>query len=358
MRRDFLPAVGGVEAALEAPARAARRPATNVGSRAGSLPRAPRELLLRSSPSTAAPADDHAAASSAARELDERVGGARGGAAGGANQRDLALRVEPFDLRRRQRPGGELGLDGRARDERDAVTGLDGAPHRLLQAELEAHIEVAQAQPQAAQLVLDDLADAGAFLHHDHVLAAQLVERDRASGEGVAGRAREDHLVVEERLEPGGTMPARRTDDAELELARGDALDHGLRVRDGQRDLHARVSALELAEQQRHDDRGRAGGRSELELAAELTLALAGELVEQLLLEREQPLRAAVEPQAGLGRLDAAAGAVEELRAEPLLQRAHLERDGRLRDTKALGGLREAAALDDCDRTPQVDACP
>ncbi len=209
------------------------------------------------------------------------------------------------------------------------------------------HVEVAQAHPQRAQLVLDDLADAGALLHHDQVLAAQLVDRDGASGERMSGRAREDHLVVEERLELDRAMPARRADDAELELPGGDALDHGLRVRHGQRDLHTGVRALELAEQQRHDDRRRAGRRSEPELALELALPLAGELVEQLLLEREQPLRAPVEPQAGLGRLDAAAGAVEQLRAEPLLQRSHLERNGRLRDAQPLGGLREAAALDD-----------
>ena len=77
---------------------------------------------------------------------------------------------------------------------------------------------------------------------------------------------------------------------------------------------------------------------------------LAGDLVEQLLLEREQALRAAVQPQARLGRLDATSGAVEELRAEPLLERAHLERHGRLRDAETLGRLREAAALDDGDK--------
>ena len=207
----------------------------------------------------------------------------------------------------------------------DAVPGLDRAPDRLLQAQLEPHVEVAQAQPQPAQLVLDDLADAGAFLHHDHVLAAQLVDRDGASGECVAGRARENHLVVEERLEPDGTVPARGADDPELELPRGDALDHGLRIRHGQRDLHSGVGALELAEQERHDDRRRARGGSELELAAELALTLTGELVEQLLLEREQALCAAVEAQAGLGRLDATARAVEQLRPEPLLERPHLE---------------------------------
>ena len=142
-------------------------------------------------------------------------------------------------------------------------------------------------------------------------------------------------------------MPARGADDAELEVAGGDALDDGLRVRHGQRDLDAGVRALELAEQERHDDRGGAGGGAELQLAGELALALARELVQQLLLEGEQPLRAAIEPQAGLGRLDAASGAVEELRAEPLLERAHLQRDGRLGDSEPLCGLREAAALDD-----------
>ena len=141
-------------------------------------------------------------------------------------------------------------------------------------------------------------------------------------------------------------MAAGRADDAELELARGDALDHGLRVGDRQRDPDARVLALELAEQQRHDDRRGACRRAELQLAGELALALAGDLVEDLSLEREQPLGAAIEPHAGLGRLDAAAGAVEQLRPEPLLERPHLQRDGGLGDAEALGRLREAAPLD------------
>ena len=176
---------------------------------------------------------------------------------------------------------------------------------------------------------------------------AQLVERDGPAGERVAGRAREDHLVVEERLERDRAVAPGGADDAELELARGDALDDGLRVGDGQRDPDAGMRALELAEQQRHDDRRRAGRGADLQLARELALALAGDLVEELLLEREQPLGAAVEPQPGLGRLDAAAGAVEELRPEPLLERPHLQRDGRLGDAEPLGRLREAAPLDD-----------
>ena len=73
----------------------------------------------------------------------------------------------------------------------------------------------------------------------------------------------------------------------------------------------------------------------------------SADLGDELLLEREQPLRAAVEPQPGLGRLDAPARAVEELRPEPLLERPHLEADRRLRHAEPLGGLREAAPLDD-----------
>ena len=90
----------------------------------------------------------------------------------------------------------------------------------------------------------------------------------------------------------------------------------------------------------------RVAGR-ELELPAELALGLARDLLEDLVFEREQPLRAAVEPQPSLGRLHSAAGAVEELGPEPLLERAHLERDCRLRHAEPLGRLREAASLDD-----------
>ena len=71
------------------------------------------------------------------------------------------------------------------------------------------------------------------------------------------------------------------------------------------------------------------------------------DLVEHLLLELEQALRAAVETQAGLRRLHPAAGAVEQLGAEPLLERPHLERDRGLGDTEPLRRLREAPPLDD-----------
>jgi len=66
-----------------------------------------------------------------------------------------------------------------------------------------------------------------------------------------------------------------------------------------------------------------------------------------LLLEGEEPLRAAIETDAGFGGLDAPPRAVEELLAEPLLERADLETDRGLRDTEALSRLREALELDD-----------
>ena len=82
-------------------------------------------------------------------------------------------------------------------------------------------------------------------------------------------------------------------------------------------------------------------------VAGELALAGVGDLLQQLLLEREHALRAAVEPEARLGRLDAPARAVEQAPAEPLLERADLKAHCRLRDAELLGGVREALLLDD-----------
>ena len=104
---------------------------------------------------------------------------------------------------------------------------------------------------------------------------------------------------------------------------------------------------VELAEEDGHDDGGRAGRGADRELAGERAGALGGDLVEHLLLELEQALGAAEEPQAGLGRLDPAAGAIEQLRAEALLERPHLQRDSGLGDAEPLGGLREAPPFDD-----------
>ena len=65
----------------------------------------------------------------------------------------------------------------------DAVAGLHGAPHRLLQTELEPDVEVAELRAERPQRILDHLPYAGAFLHHDQRLVRELVERDRAAGE-------------------------------------------------------------------------------------------------------------------------------------------------------------------------------
>ena len=174
---------------------------------------------------------------------------------------------------------------------------------------------------------------------------AELVEPDGAAGERMPGRAREDHLVPEERLEGHGAVTAGGADDPELQPAVGDQLDHRLRVGHGQLDAQLGVLPLELAEQHREHDRRGTGGGAQLERAVERRVGL-GELVEQLLLERQHPLGAAVESQPGLGRLDPASGPVEQLCPEPLLQRPHLLRNGRLGDPQPGGSLREAAPLD------------
>src|SRR5207253_40966 len=96
----------------------------------------------------------------------------------------------------------------------------------------------------------------------------------------VAGRADEDHLVTEERLEGDGTLTLRRADDAELELAAGDHLDDGLRVEDREHDGQLRVAALELTEQKRQDVPGRAGGGADLEPPGQRPLLLAGHLLD------------------------------------------------------------------------------
>ena len=266
---------------------------------------------------------------------------------GPPGDRDLAPPVHALDPRLHERAGGELRLDGGTRDERHAVAGEDGAPDGLLQPELEVQVEVAQPEPEPSELVLDDPADAGALLHHDEALRGELVDVDGPSPEAVARRADEHDLVVGERLEANGTMTWSGAHDPELEPSLGDQLDDGPGVVHLERDAHPWMSVLELAEELRHDDRGWPGRRADRQRARELALALGDDVVEQLLLEREQPLRATVEAHSRFGRLDATAGAVEELRAEALLERAHLQRDGRLGDTELVGRVGERASLDD-----------
>ena len=128
-------------------------------------------------------------------------------------------------------------------------------------------------------------------------------------------------------------------DDPELELAGRDALDDCVRVGDREEDAHAGALALELAEEERDCDGGGAGGGSEHEVAGEVALGGRADVGDDLVLERQHALRAAIQAQARLGRLHSPSRAVEELRAEPLLEGAHLQRDGRLRHTEPLGRL-------------------
>ena len=128
-------------------------------------------------------------------------------------------------------------------------------------------------------------------------------------------------------------------DHAELELAPSDLLDDRVRVGHGQRDVNQRVEAWNSPSTTGNTLPPGPGRGTDLEPALELALGLLAEFREQLLLEREQPLRSAVEPQARLGRLDPAAGAVEEPLADALLERADLEADRRLRHPELVGGL-------------------
>src|SRR5947207_10066489 len=160
-------------------------------------------------------------------------------------------------------------------------------------------------------------------------------------------RTRQDDLVREERLEGHRPVTARCADDAKLELAFGDARDDRLRVGDGELDLDLGVLLLELAQEEGNDDRRRPGGGADLQAARDRLLVPACDFGEQLLLELQQPLRASVQTETCFGGDDPPAGAVEQLRAEALLERANLETDRRLRDAEAHGSLGEASPLDD-----------
>lgn len=165
----------------------------------------------------------------------------------------------------------------------------------------------------------------------------------------MAGREREDDLVAKERLVDDGAVPRSETDDSELEAAVGDQLHDSLRVGDGERESELRVEPPELAEHDRHQRAAGAGRRAQFEATRELGALGRADLVEKLLLRRQDSLRAPVEADAALRRLDAPAGTVEELPPEPLLERSHGEAHRGLRDPELLGRVREAALLHHSD---------
>jgi hypothetical protein len=142
-------------------------------------------------------------------------------------------------------------------------------------------------------------------------------------------------------------VPAKRADHTQLDLAGRDPLDDGERVGDRERDAKVGMLPLELAEQDGHEVGAGAGRGGQRERSGESSLVSGGDLLEHLVLELEHALRAPVEALPGLGRLDPPARAVEEALAESLLERPDLQADRGLGHAQALGGLREALAVDD-----------
>jgi hypothetical protein len=169
----------------------------------------------------------------------------------------------------------------------------------------------------------------------------------------VPGRNGEDDLVLDERLELERAVTPDRADHAELELALGDLLDDGLRVGDGKRHVESQVRALELAQEERNEVRPRPGRGADGEGASQLAV-LSARLCEQFLLQPEEALGAAIDPQAGLGRFHPPPRPVDKTLADALLERTHLEADGRLRDPELLCRLGEAALVHDRAKCRQL----
>ena len=288
-------------------------------------------------------------ASRLAGELDERPGRARLGPAGRAHEIDLALELEPLDARLGERARREVGLDRRARDERHAVArrGRRSTPTPAARARAARRGRGAGCPTRCSSSSISCRTPAPSCITIRSAPRSSSSVTVLPANRWPGGQARID-LVTEERLEDDAAVPARGADDPELELARRNPLDDRLRVEDPQ---HARAApgGAPWNSQSSCDSTIPPGpGRgADLERAVELLARLLGHLGDDLLLEREQPLRAAVEPHSRLGRLDPPARAVEELRPEPLLERADLQAHRRLGDAEPLGGLREAAPLDD-----------
>jgi hypothetical protein len=110
----------------------------------------------------------------------------------------------------------------------------------------EPHVEIAQSYAYAVQFVLDHLPHTGALLHRS-VVAPQVVQRDRTTGERMTRAARitvswKNGSVLDT------PMTRCRAHDAELERAVGDTFDDGLRVEHAERDVQGRMNLRELAE--------------------------------------------------------------------------------------------------------------
>ena len=133
-----------------------------------------------------------------------------------------------------------------------------------------------------------------------------MLEGDRLAGELVPRRAGEDDLVSEERLEHDTAVPTTRTDHAELELTIGHLVDDRLGVRDGEAHADLGVALVKLAEKQGDDGSPGACRGADLERSRDLAAVAGRKLLEEALLECEQPLCGRVELESRLGGLDTA----------------------------------------------------
>ena len=215
------------------------------------------------------PADDHV--EPLPREVEERLGRARRRAAGRADERDLARGVEPLDARDRERSRGEVGLDRGARDEGDAVAGGDGdradscSPSSSSGSRSRSRVP---ARRSSSSITWRTPAPSCITISGSSRSSSRSTVR---SGEPVVGRAREHDLVAEERLEDdrrGGGATAPTTPSSSS--------------RSATRSTTVCVSEIESEiatpgfwrwnsqRSTRDDGAARAGGRADLERAAEL----------------------------------------------------------------------------------------
>ena len=236
---------------------------------------------------------------------------------------DVAGEVEPFTRASASLPAARSGLDRAARDEADAEAARTALRTDSWRPSSSGTSRSRSLMPLLRSSSSNICPDAGALLHQDQrpldSSSSATVGRRTGARAGRRGSPRRGRTARTRRCGAGGAAPT--IPSSSRRSATSSTTDCV-----SETDSSTRSSALARWNSQRRRGRtigGGAGGGADLERPAQRLVRL-GDLVEQLLLEREHPLRAAVEPQPGLGRLDPAAGAVEELRPEPLLERAHL----------------------------------
>jgi hypothetical protein len=127
-------------------------------------------------------------------------------------------------------------------------------------------------------------------------------------------------------------------------------VEHFLRVAEAERQLNARVTAVEGGQQRDHVV-GRVGPDAQL---AAGQAAGGREQPFGLGLEGVEPARDVEQPAAQPGQLDAPPAPLEQLHAVALLQRLDLAREGRLRDVQRFGRPGVAARRRDGVEGPQL----